>query len=495
MHQRCLLNIFNRDVFAWVVTMQMIFALSACNKIVDAGAPKSSLSSDNVYENDATANSVLIGVYASLQSAAAIRGQTINSISLVTGLSADELTLHGGSANANTNLVAFYLNKLNSGNSTSTVQNLWNDLYSKIYIVNLALEKLANSTHLTPSLSQQLTGEAKFLRAFFYFHLVNLYGDVPLIVTSDYRTNSKLSRSPKEDVYKQIINDLKEAESLLSENFVGPDGKGASNERLRPNKYAAAALLARTYLYDRQWQNAEEQATFVINKSTQFSLTSLDSSFLKNTTEAIWQLQPVNVGWNTEDARFFLLPSTGPTSTAVEGYPVYISNQLRNAFEPNDQRKTKWIGNVTVTDQSGTVTYYYPSKYKSATLNAPVTEYEMVLRLAEQYLIRAEARAQQNNIGGAQSDLDVIRARATLSPTNAADLNLVLAAIQHERRVELFTEWGDRWMNLKRTGTIDAVMNAVAPEKGTSWSSNWQLYPIPLYDLAQNTNLVQNTGY
>jgi hypothetical protein len=179
----------------------------------------------------------------------------------------------------------------------------------------------------------------------------------------------------------------------------------------------------------------------------------------------------------------------------VEGYPVYLSNQLLNAFEPNDKRKTNWINNVTVGSVPTSATYYFAYKYKSATLNAPVTEYTMVLRLGEQYLIRAEAKAHQNNIGGSQGDLNVIRKRAGLSNTTANEKNALLAAILHERQTELFTEWGHRWLDLKRTNNIDAVMNTVAPTKGTTWNSNWALYPIPLYDIIQNPNLVQNSGY
>ncbi|HMG68727.1 MAG TPA: RagB/SusD family nutrient uptake outer membrane protein, partial [Chitinophagaceae bacterium] len=204
---------------------------------------------------------------------------------------------------------------------------------------------------------------------------------------------------------------------------------------------------------------------------------------------------PVNTGWNTEDARVFILPSTGPT-TAVSGvnYPVYLDSNLVNSFEINDQRKTNWIGKVTPTPP-GTKTYYYPFKYKSATQNASVIEYNMMLRLAEQYLIRSEARAEQNNISGAQGDLNVIRNRAGLLSTTANDIASLLSAILLERRHELFTEWGHRWLDLKRTGNADAVMDLACPSKGGTWNTYWQLYPLPSYDLLQDPNLTQNSGY
>jgi hypothetical protein len=119
----------------------------------------------------------------------------------------------------------------------------------------------------------------------------------------------------------------------------------------------------------------------------------------------------------------------------------------------------------------------------------------MMLRLAEQYLIRAEARGQQNNISGAQADLNVIRNRAGLPNTTAATQSDLLSAILHERQVELFTELGQRLLDLKRTNNVDNVMRVVTPLKGGTWNSNWQLYPVPVSDIQKNPALVQNSGY
>ncbi|MBS1524864.1 MAG: RagB/SusD family nutrient uptake outer membrane protein, partial [Bacteroidetes bacterium] len=257
----------------------------------------------------------------------------------------------------------------------------------------------------------------------------------------------------------------------------------------RPNKWAATALLARAYLYTGDWQDAQKQATAIISNTSEYGLSSLNTTFLKNSSEAIWQLQPVNLGWNTPDAQIFILRSTGPNGST---YPVYLSSSLVSAFEKGDQRRTNWIDSVAVNN----TIYYYPYKYKSATLNAPVTEYTMVLRLGEQYLIRAEAEANNNDVTDALNDLNLIRNRAGLSNySGPTDENSVLAGILHERQVELFTEWGNRWLDLKRTKNINAVMTAVASAKGTTWNVDWQLYPIPLYDITQDPNIIQNPGY
>jgi starch-binding outer membrane protein, SusD/RagB family len=474
----------------WIVLVSL--HCESCTKLVTVSSPDNALTSENIYTSDATAASVLTGIYATLNANTPLVGPSLNGVSLLCGLSADELTLYGGSTNASTLLVQYYQNLLTSGAAGSPSVTIWSQCYSLLYTVNIALERLAVSNSLTPAVKQQLTGEAKFLRAFFYFYLVNLYGDVPLSITSDYTVNAALSRNTQAQIYQQIIADLKDAQNLLGNNYVSSDAMTTTSERLRPNKWVATAMLARTYLYTQQWDNAEAQASLIINNSGLFSLDSLNAVFLKNSTEAIWQWQPVNTGWNTEDARIFIIPPSGPTvSFPGSGNPVYISQDLLSAFEPGDERRLNWIDSVTVNGS----TFYYPFKYKSATLNSSVTEYLMVFRLAEQYLIRAEARANQNNIGGAQSDLNAIRARAALANTSANDKNSLIAAILHERQIELFTEWGHRWLDLKRTSNVDAVMTNVAPGKGTTWSTNWQWFPISLYDITQDPNLVQNQGY
>ncbi len=164
-----------------------------------------------------------------------------------------------------------------------------------------------------------------------------------------------------------------------------------------------------------------------------------------------------------------------------------------NSFEPGDQRRSNWVDSVIV----GSTTYYYPYKYKIGLVNTPTAEYSTILRLGEQYLIRAEAKAQQGNIQGASADLDAIRTRAGLADTAANTQADLLTAIQHERQVELFTEWGHRWLDLKRTGAVDAVMGTggACAAKGGTWNTNWQLYPIPLSELQANPNIKQNQGY
>jgi hypothetical protein len=455
---------------------------ASCKKLIEVGAPVTSINSENVYSNDATAAAVLTGIYSRLSSNSIQAPESLTCMSFYPGLSSDELTLFKGIGDENLNLC--FTNNLNSKQGF----NIWRATYPMIYAINSAITGLENSSTLTPSIKSQLLGEAKFMRALIYFYLTNLYGDVALALTTDYSINERLARSSQTEVYKQIVVDLKQAQILLNSNYLKGDILTPAEERLRPTKWAADALLARVYLYTKDYGNAEQEATKLLSNTGMFDTVSVDKVFLKNNKEAIWQLQPVNSGWNTQDARTFILPETGPS----DAWPVFLSDFLMDRFEPGDKRRMNWTAKVTVAG----IPYNYPAKYKIAVQGSAVGEYSTVLRLAEQYLIRAEARAQQNNTTGAINDLNVIRKRAGLPLyVGADDLGTLLTAILQERQLELFAEWGHRWFDLKRTDTVDAVMIDVAPKKGGIWNPNWKLYPLPLTDLVLDNNLAQNSGY
>jgi hypothetical protein len=453
--------------------------LGGCKKFVQVSPPITGLTGNTVYSSNATAGSVLTGIYDNMMTGNGFSGG-MSDIDVFAGLSADELQ---NFLNSYSSLQQYYQNALNPSTPLP-----WDEPYQYIYIANAALEGLTGSTEVTAPVKQQLFGEAKFMRAFMHFYLTNLYGDIPLVTTTNYQVNNVATRTPQAEVYDTIISDLKDAQNLLTDDYETATNS-STTERTRPNRGAATALLARAYLYTKDWKDAETQATTVINTATYALVAGLDSVFLANSSEAIWQLEPVSPGYNTNDAALFILTS-GPNTIT----PMGISTFLLNAFEPNDKRYLDWVG----VDSSTGTKYYFPYKYKVG-YGQPVTEYRMVLRLAEQFLIRAEARAQQQNIigpTGAIADLNVIRERAGLPDyAGATDQTSVLGVILHERQVELFTEWGHRWLDLKRTGAADTVMKAVTPAKGGTWNTDWELYPIPEYEISVNSRLTQNVGY
>lgn len=438
---------------------------TSCKKFIEIPLPADQPTTATVFSDDQTATSAVNGLYSSMM----IQNFSIfnSGITLYPALSADELY----NTFPDANVAPFTNNALNS-NSSILDANFWKKCYNHIYQINAILNGLSNSTEISQAVKKQLSGEAKFAKALCYFYLINLFGDVPYIISTNYEENATVPRAPVSEIYQSIIADLQEAINLMSSDYPSPG-------KVRPNKWTAASLLARVYLYQKRWSEADEAATMVINSGI-YSLSPLNSVFEGNSSEAIWQLLPVLTFLNTADGFTFI-----PYSTSVK--PQYaITDWLLNAFESNDQRKAEWLKSNTVNGQP----YYYPFKYKVRSGNT-VTEYNMMFRLTELYLIRSEARAMNNNISGVQADLNIIRNRAGLPNTTANDVSSLVSAIEHERRIEFFAECGHRWFDLKRTDRINNVLGAVK----AGWQSTDSLYPIPLSELLANTNLTQNAGY
>lgn len=473
-------------VFRYIpVAGLLLITAAGCKDFVQVDPPISGINKDNAYDNDKSALSVMTGIYGRLVTPNF--GITYGSagIGYLMGLYADELK--NWSPNSTTRQ-QFYVNNLQA---TNTVSPLWNPVYTEIYACNAAIEGFTTSAALSAAVKKQGEGEAKFLRAFLYFYAVNLFGDVPLAITTDYRANTAMARTPQATVYTQIIADLKDAQALLGDAYLNGNGT-AAQDRGRPNKQVATALLAKVYLYMKDWTNAEAQASAVIADSRYALETDPANVFLAASKESIWGLVPsVSSNYVVEDVNLYTFtPGIGPDNSKT----VSLTSFLVNAFEANDKRFAAWVGrtDVPANGVSPAGTYYFSNKYHSKT---PDTESYLVLRLAEMFLLRAEARAQQGNVSGAITDLDAIRTRAGLPGATATTKETLLSAVLQERRVELFVEMGNRWFDLKRTGVLDNVMDAVTPQKGGTWSADWQLLPIPQSELLLNTNLTQNQGY
>jgi starch-binding outer membrane protein, SusD/RagB family len=449
-----------------------------CKKFVQIDPPTTELVTASVFNNSATATSAQTTIYSEMYA-----NKESSSMAEYTGLLSDELTNYS-TAISN---VQFYTNAMTAEQGTGP----WVTAYNYIYQANAIIAALQNNSAIAPSIVAQLTGESKFIRAFWFFYLTNLYGDIPLVTNTDYATNATISRTPRVQVYTQIISDLKDAQALLSSNYVDASDTTVTTERTRPTKWAATALLARVYLFTGDYTDAKTQASSVISNTGLYSLCpNLNNVFLANSTECIWQLAiPLPTFYNTYDGYLFILTSA-PNNVA-------ISPQLLNSFEQGDSRRLNWIDSFQT---STSPTYYYPYKYKVQS-GTNVTEYEMILRLAEQYLIRAEAEAQLNDLTDAVSDLDVIRTRAGLGnipDSIASSESAMLTAILHERQVELFTEWGNRWFDIIRTGVVNSVMGTpgnVCQFKEGSWVPTDTLYPIPQSERTLDPNLTQNLGY
>ena len=453
-----------------VLALYSIFN-SSCKKLVEIDPPASDLVRETVFNNDETACRSILGVYSILTNGLSFASGGFSSFSYLASLSADELL----TTNSGYQLPLAQFNRNELLPSNSFVESLWAQPYQIIYRVNAIIEGLDKSTVISEAVANQLKGEAKFIRAFCHFYLVNFWGEIPLVLTTNQETNSRVQKSSVPAVFNQIITDLLDAQLLLHDKYVGtnalPEANSANQNRVRPNKAVATALLARVYLYNNEWIKAENEATRIISNPA-YALESVNNVFLKGSVETIWQLWSNND--NSQEGRFY----EDVNSSGI------LTNLLFSSFENNDARLNNWIG--THTDGRK-----YPLKFKALTQN-PVTEFSIVFRLAEQYLIRSEARANLNDFTGSEGDLNAVRNRAQLeSVTQSNDKTILLAAIERERRHELFTEWGHRWLDLKRTQRINVVMSLGKPD---TWKPTAALYPIPEAQISKS-DLLQNVGY
>lgn len=452
--------------------LMIVLFISACKNFTDVSAPSDQLNTQTVFTNDVTVRSAVEGLYSTMANSNSDGLQL--GLTAFTDMCADNMNFPGG-----IDYDQFINNSIPV--SDASVANIWAEFYASIYQANNIISGIQSSPAgvLTDSIKKDAVAESKFIRAFCYFYLTNLWGDVPLALTSDAKTNNSLLRSSQSDVYKQVVEDLTEAKNTLR-----PDYAFSGGERIRANKYSAMALLSRVYLYNKDWKNAELYADSVLSQTSLFGLldpSEMSGIFTNNNKEAIFQLQAFNKAGYTNEGQYFLL---------INNFiPLYaLTDNLVNSFDPGDNRLKYWIG----TSVGNGASWYYPLKYKKGNGNTTVPdEYVTYIRLAELYLIRAEARNAQGDIGGALADINKIRERAGLKDFVSSDTGAVETEIEKENRLEFFAEYGHRWLDLKRWNRADAVLNAYK----SGWKSSAALWPIPLGEIKIDHQLTQNPGY
>ncbi|MGM9478529.1 RagB/SusD family nutrient uptake outer membrane protein [Pedobacter sp. GSP4] len=456
----------------------MVMASTGCKKIIEIDAPLNQVTTDLVFASDKLATSARSGLFSSLSQAST---QSTN-LTVYSSLQADDLlylSTVGGLQEYNNN----------SYNALSTGQaSIFSEWYAIIYRANAIINGLETSTGASDAIKKQYIAEAKFVRAYCYFNLVNTFGDVPLVLVTDPTITAFQPRESTANIYTKIIADLSDAKANLLVDYSATAG-----DRIGVNKFVATAFLARVYLFTGNYAAAESNASEVIASSL-YSLipraTMGTGLFIKNSAESIWQMSPPIVSTNqyTNEAAAFI-PST---TTTVTSFVYRIDPRFTALFETTDLRRINWMNHTTL---SGTV-YTLPFKYKYRTnalaVTAGVTELQTVIRLAEVYLIRAEARARTGtNLTGALSDLNAIQTRAAATLSTSTIPATLLSDIALENRKELFCEQAFRWFNLKRTGEADAVLSAIK----TGYTPKSKLLPIPQAALDANYTLTQNPGY
>ncbi|MGC1631279.1 MAG: RagB/SusD family nutrient uptake outer membrane protein [Gelidibacter sp.] len=439
----------------------------SCEDFVEIDPSNNQLTGSIVFDDAATVNASLIHIYSKLRDQTLVNGG-LSGMSFLMGHYADELDLY-----STTLPDAQWFNDNTLLASNNGVRNIWSNAYNLIHATNAIIEGLEGSTALFHDDRDHFLGEAHFLRAFIHFHLVNLFGEIPYLETTDYTTNDQISKISIQEVYGKVIADLELAKSLLPFEI--------GSEKARAGRWTASAMLARVYLYNEQWEEALSEASNIIADSSYTLNMDLEQVFLRNSPETLWQFSVGSAGANTIEGQTFIFTSGPPPTTA-------ISEHLIDAFEDGDSRKTQWIAPIA----DGADTWYHPNKYKLNTNSGTTQEQSIVVRLAELYLIASEAQVHLGDIQHALDFLNPIRERAGLSPLDMMGQSEILNAIQKERRVELFTEHGHRFFDLKRTGRANSELSIVKP----NWESTDVLLPLPESELLLNPNLLpQNEGY
>ncbi len=394
--------------------------------------------------------------------------------------------------------------------TNDNVRNFWQQSYIGISRCNDVLDHIEAVT-MPDKIKTQYIGEAKFLRAFYYFQLVRQFGGVPLRITSIQSASNSLSqgRAKKEQIYAQIISDLQEAVKGLPPSYTGKDVG-------RATQGAARMLLAEVYMTDQKF--APALAELRIIKTLGYSLLNNYKDIFdpknKNNKESIFEIQ--YLGSQAPLASNFMYTfapaQSGANVTGDPGTSLTLGSgwntpttDLINSYETGDLRKNASMS-MGYTNNGVFVNAPHVIKYNHGFVNRGSTDNNFpVYRYADALLLIAECL---NEIGGVNAEafdiLDQTRIRAGLQPISRSSINtpaLLRDAIEKERRVELAFE-NHRWYDLVRTNKAVEVMNAhgarekilkptVIRPTAFNVTPNKLLLPIPQQDVTVD-NLEQN---
>ncbi|GEN71224.1 RagB/SusD family nutrient uptake outer membrane protein [Chryseobacterium lathyri] len=447
------------------VLMLLLLHITSCEKLIEVDLPQNQIVSDQVFDNVQTANSALAGLYAGLWDSSPLSGDKTGTL---LGLYTDDLDYY--TTASNTGVLEISQNVQIDNNIA--ILNYWTSAYQKIYQANAIIEGTEKSSGIPVNEKKRIKGEALLIRSILYLYLVQIFGDIPYVDSTDYQINKTIPKTAQNDVLNRLVIDLNESIGGLVDDYRNP-------ERIFPNRKVAQLLLAQVNMLQNKWNESEMILKNIIQSGVyQFQL-DLTKVYKKGGVHILWQLKPKNNGDATKEAISYYFSNAAPLSFA-------LSSNLVNSFSQNDLRKQNWMKPVTF---NGT-TWYRADKYKNRTNNTD--EYSIIFRLEEVYLLLAEALAKQNKVNEALPYLNATRQRANLAPivspiTNENLLNEILL----EYRKEYFTETGHRFFDLKRIEKLD-VLNTVK----ANWKTFHSKWPLPQNELLLNPNLnPQNAGY
>lgn len=432
-----------------------ISPIVSCDRLIEVANPPNLITADKIFEDSRLLDDAMLNCYRTLD----FHEQFLPYL----GLYVDELA----TASLLTPHHEFYTTALTPETNLGNYA-VWRTLYSVVYQANFIIEGLeeVGRTSALRDAHRHIMGEAKFVRAYSYFYLVNLWENIPLVLTANVAITSQAVQQEPSAVYLQIVDDLREAEGLLSTMPI--------QTKSRAGAMAAKALLARVFLYLGDWQNAAMASGEVIRDMPPLT-GDLDNLFQEGHAETLFEL------WKERGYSYgsvFIPASIGnvPTFTVRDG--------LVHIFDGEDRRLQAYLA----TNSNG---QYFPYKYKQR-LASGTREFDILLRLPEAYLINAEARFRLGDKSGGIASLNTLRRRVGLGDLdgeiNDGDLMVEVVA---ERAREYFCEGAHRFLDLKRLGMLDAVMAESKP----TWNSSARLFPLPQQEIDRNPLLRQNEGY
>ncbi len=452
----------NRILVRILCGYMMLSAIS-CEEMLETELPQNQIPAGPVFDNIQTANATLAALYAGLYDNSPLAGDQTGRL---LGVYTDDLAFFSPAA---TNGVPELYQNLHA-DSNPSILTYWTNAYQKIYVTNAIIEGVDQSTGISNADKKRIKGEALLVRSLLLFMLEEIFGDVPYPDSTDYIVNSSLSRTSRATVLQRLETDVTEAEALLEDTYINA-------ERIYPNRQVATLLRAMVYLSQSRWSDAESILKSILSHPLYTFQNDITKVFIKTGPHILWQLKPKNQGDGTKEALLYFFSST-PTSYA-------LSTSLVNTLS-GDLRKQHWTATVNAAGN----TWYRAEKYKNRSSNT--TEYSIVFRLEEVYLMLAECLMQQNKTSEAIPYVNATRTRAglspLLSPVSSEDLK---NEILNEYRKEFFAERGIRFFTLKRMDKINSLSVTKA-----NWKTAHHLWPIPQKELLLNPNLhPQNPGY
>ena len=439
-----------------ITLLTLITLLSACDVLNIE--PADQISSEQAFKNKSDIEKGIIGSYSELQSLSYYG----RSYLIVSDLAADNLEHPLDATSADYDEIDN--NALLPENGVAG--GLWASMYSGINVSNSIIAKVPEMKDMTDAEKSVALGELYFLRALHHFNLMNYFGAIPIKTEPTVGTeNLDAGRDATDKVFEQIITDLTYAETHLDPS---------ASLKIRATRYAATALLARVYLYQKNYTAAYKSANEVISNGGYSLLNNFADIFAADgSAETIFEVEFNELDRNRIAEHNFPKSLNGRREVAP-------TKNLIDSYLPADKRFATTIA------FDGSLAY--ANKYNDLSLGA---DNVILLRLAEMYLIRAEAEANKanGNLAAVQDDINMVRKRAGLENTNAGTKNELLLAIENERRLEFAFE-GQRWFDLVRTNRATTVLPKVTNATKT-------LFPIPLSELNTNNSpdMNQNPGY